>query len=58
VENKLTPAERAARYRERKKAETDEAIAELASQVKDLKRALRQATKLPIKSDARKKGKL
>lgn len=53
VENKLTPAERAARYRAKKKLEAQEQVDQLAREVRRLKRKLREANK----SDAPKRRK-
>lgn len=45
LENKLTPAERSARYRERKKLESEGALTELQREVRRLKRKLSSVTK-------------
>jgi hypothetical protein len=54
----VSAAERAARYRERKKVETDDAMAELAKEVRRLKRQLRNVTKIDNNRDVTKKKKL
>ena len=44
VENKLTPAERASRYRERKREESETQVADLAAEIRRLRRELKAAT--------------